>query len=141
MRTALVVLISLGLTTPAVLAQDEAKARKPRLGLRATPRIAFSPVRVHLTAELEGGDPSAEYHCPALEWDWDDGSKSAHEADCEPLDESEGFERRFSADHAYATAGVYEVKVKMLDGTRVLAVATARINVRPGPGDFTATGE
>ena len=141
MRAALVALISLGLTAPTAFGQDQAKGRKPRLGLRATPRIAFSPVRVHLTAELEGGDALPEYHCPALEWNWDDGSKSAHEADCEPLVDAEAFERRFTADHAYATAGVYDVQVKMMDGQRVLAVASARINVRPGPGDFGAIGE
>ena len=32
------------------------KPRKPRLDLRAAPRMAFSPVNVLLTAELQGGD-------------------------------------------------------------------------------------
>ena len=54
----------------------DAKPKKPRLDLRATPRMAFSPVNVFLTAELTGGDDVEDYHCPELEWDWDDGGKS-----------------------------------------------------------------
>ena len=49
-------------------AGDE-KPKKPHLELRASPRMAFSPVNVLLTAELIGGDDVEEYHCPELEWD------------------------------------------------------------------------
>ena len=61
---------------------DAPKLKKPKLDLRATPRMAFSPVNVLLVAELTGGDDVEEYYCPELEWDWDDGGKSVHEADC-----------------------------------------------------------
>jgi len=54
-------------------AKHEAKLKKPRLDVRATPRMAFSPVNVFLVAELQGGDDVEEYYCPQLEWDWDDG--------------------------------------------------------------------
>jgi hypothetical protein len=141
MRVALVGLISLGLLGPDALAQDGAKPKKPRLDLRATPRVAFSPVRVVLTAELQGGDALPEFNCPVVEWNWDDGSRSVRESDCEPLADGEDLERRFTADHAFARAGVYDVQVRILDGQRPLAVATARINVRPGPGDFSSVGE
>ena len=62
------------------------KARKPRLDLRAAPRMAFSPVNVLLTAELMGGEDVDQLYCPEIEWNWDDGGKSVHESDCAPLE-------------------------------------------------------
>src|SRR6186997_1292728 len=86
-------------------AGDE-KPKKPHLELRASPRMAFSPVNVLLTAELIGGDDVEEYHCPELEWDWDDGGKSVHEGDCDPFEPGKTtIERRFTADHEYQKAG------------------------------------
>jgi len=62
------------------------KPRKPRLDLRAAPRMAFSPVNVLLTAELSGGEDVDQLYCPEIEWNWDDGGKSVHESDCAPLE-------------------------------------------------------
>ena len=81
--TALTALIVAALATAGTSAE---KPRKPRLDLRAAPRMAFSPVNVLLTAELTGGDDVDEYYCPEIEWNWDDGGKSVHEADCAPLE-------------------------------------------------------
>ena len=113
------------------------KPKKPRLDLRATPRVAFSPVNVLMIAELHGGDALEEFHCPELEWDWDDGGKSAHEADCAPLEQDGRLERRYTAQHAYRRAGTYNVKVTMRRANRALAVATATVTVRPGVGDMS----
>lgn len=117
-------------------AGDE-KPKKPHLELRASPRMAFSPVNVLLTAELIGGDDVEEYHCPELEWDWDDGGKSVHESDCAPLESGGTFERRFTAQHAFRQAGTYNVKVTMRKANRPVAVATATVTVRAGAGDFS----
>ena len=87
------------LATAAGLAwAADAKPKKPRFELRATPRMAFSPVNVFLTAELMGGDDVEEYYCPELEWEWDDGGKSTQESDCAP------FEAGKSARSSAATA-------------------------------------
>ena len=116
----------------------EAKVKKPRLELRATPRMAFSPVRVLLTAELTGGGDVEEYHCPEIEWDWDDGGKSLQEADCTPFEAGvTKIQRRFTADHEYRKAGVYSVRVTMRRTNRPLATAAVRVTVRPGLGDPT----
>jgi len=116
----------------------EAKPKKPRLDLRATPRLAFSPVNIFLTAELQGGDDVEEFYCPELEWDWDDGGKSVHEADCVPFEAGKSkIERRFTAEHEYRRAGAYNVKVTMRRGQRSMAVASVKITVRPGLGDRT----
>jgi hypothetical protein len=114
------------------------KVKKPRLDLRATPRMAFSPVRVLLTAELTGGGDVEEYHCPEIEWDWDDGGKSLQEADCAPFEDGKTkIERRFTADHEYRKAGVYNVRVTMRRTNKPLATAAVRVTVRPGLGDPT----
>jgi hypothetical protein len=116
----------------------DAKPKKPKLDLRATPRMAFSPVNVFLTAELMGGDDVEELYCPELEWEWDDGGKSTQESDCPPFEAGVSkLERRFTADHEYRRAGVSNVKVTMRRANRNLATATVRVTVRPGLGDRT----
>lgn len=135
-RTAL----ALGLAAMAAvpLLAADAKPKKPKLELRATPRMAFSPVNVFLTAELSGGDDVEEYYCPELEWEWDDGGKSTQESDCAPFEAGKTkIERRFTAEHEFRRAGVYNVKVTMRRGGRSLAASTVRLTVRPGLGDRT----
>jgi len=115
---------------------DTARVKKPRLELRATPRMAFSPVRILLTAELMGGGDVEEYHCPEIEWEWDDGGKSVQESDCKPFEPGvTKIERRFTSDHQYNRAGVYNVRVTMRRTNRPIATATVRVTVRPGLGD------
>jgi hypothetical protein len=137
MRRVLFALIITMLMAP-LGAHAEAKAKKPRLDLRATPRMAFSPTVVFVTAELQGGDNVEDYYCPEVSWDWDDGGKSAHGADCPAYEPGVQMERRFTAEHAYRRAGVYQVKVTLLRSGKPIAVATATVNVRPGLGDITA---
>ena len=117
---------------------DAPKLKKPKLDLRATPRMAFSPVNILLVAELTGGDDVEEYYCPELEWDWDDGGKSVHEADCPEYEAGKStIERRFTAEHQYPKAGLYNVKLTMRHANRTLAQTTIKITVRPGLGDRT----
>jgi hypothetical protein len=131
------ILLAVALGADAAAAAD-AKPKKPRLDLRATPRMAFSPVNVFLTAELSGGDDVEEYYCPELEWEWDDGGKSTQESDCAPFEAGKTkIERRFTADHEYRRAGVFNVKVTMRRAGRNLATASVRVTVRPGLGDRT----
>jgi hypothetical protein len=125
-------------TATSGFAADKAGLKKPRLDLRATPRMAFSPVNILLTAELRGGDDVEEFHCPELEWDWDDGGRSVHQADCAPLETGAPLERRYTANHAYRQAGTYNVKITMRRADRPLAVASAVVTVRPGVGDMSS---
>ena len=104
---------------------EAGKGKKPRLELRSSPRMGFSPVRVLLTAEFTGGDDVEEFHCPEIEWDWDDGGKSVHEADCTPFEAGvTKIQRRFTAEHEYNRAGVYRVKATMRKSGHTLAAAT-----------------
>src|SRR3954468_17400239 len=79
----------------------DAKPKKPKLDLRAAPRMTSSPASVFFTAELQGGTDTEEFHCPTLEWDWDDGAHSTHEADCPPYQAGTPIERRFTAEHIF----------------------------------------
>lgn len=135
---AAVIAVALGLPALAAEAKPEAKQKKPRLDLRATPRMAFSPVNIFLIAELQGGDDVEEYYCPELEWDWDDGGKSVQEGDCPPFTTGTSkIDRRFTAEHEYRRAGVFNIKVTMRRANRAFAASNVRVTVRPGLGDRT----
>lgn len=134
MRRFATALILLAFAAP--LSAEGPKPKKPRLDLRATPRVAFSPTVVFVTAELQGGDDIEEFYCPELVWDWDDGGRSAHGEDCPPFEPGMELDRRFTAEHAYRRSGVYNVKVILRRSGRTLAMATATVNVRPGAGEM-----
>lgn len=123
----MVPLLLLALATPGQ--PSESKNKRPRLDLRASPRIAMSPVNVLLVAELVGGDEAEEYYCPGLEWEWGDGGRSAHESDCPPFEPGVEFTRRFSATHAYRQPGNYQVRVTLRRADRSVAAATASVMV------------
>jgi hypothetical protein len=135
MRASAGTLVLLALAAPIVAAES---GDRPRLDLRATPRMAFSPTVVHVTAELSGGDEIEEFYCPELEWDWDDGARSERGSDCPPFQAGQSeFERFWSADHVYRQAGSYNVKITMKRAGRTVAVASSRVEVRPGLRDFS----
>jgi len=132
-RAVLVLIVST--LAASASAGERTKPRKPRLDLRASPRFSFTPSTVLVTAELNGGDDAEEFYCPAIVWDWDDGGRSAHQADCPPFGPETPVERRFTAMHAYLRPGVYNVRVHMLRASRPLAIASATVTVR-GVGDL-----
>jgi len=125
--------LALALATPVAAGPG---AKKPRLDLRASPRIAFSPVEVLAVAELNGGDDLEEFYCPGLEWDWGDGDRSTHESDCAPFGPGAELDRRFSARHAYRRAGDYEVRVTLRRAERSIAMATVRVTVTSRAAQF-----
>ena len=119
----------------------DAKPKKPALDMRVTPRMAFSPVNVLVVAELKGGDDIEEYYCPEIEWDWDDGGKSVHEADCDPYKDGTAIDRRFTQEHMYPRAGIYNVKASFKKAGKTVLAGTIRITVRAGAGDPTGIRE
>ena len=126
----LAALVAVSLAAAAPLGA-EAKPKKPSLDIRVTPRMAFSPVTVLLVAELKGGDDLDEYYCPEIEWDWDDGGKSVHEADCPPFENgTTTIERRFSQEHHYPRAGIYNVKASFRKAGNTFLANSIRITVR-----------
>jgi hypothetical protein len=140
-RIAVVAALALGLASSAFpedkKADDTKKAKRPALEVRITPRFAFSPANILFTAELTGGDDSEEFHCPEVEWEWDDGGKSGGESDCDPYVAGAKIERRFTANHLYKTAGIYVARVTLRKASRTIAAQTIKVTVRPGVGDPT----
>jgi hypothetical protein len=141
-RIAVAVALALGLASPALAGdkkEDESKkGKRPSLELRITPRFSFSPVNILFTAELTGGEDSEEYHCPELEWEWDDGGKSGGESDCDPYEPGAKIERRFTANHLYKTAGIYVVRLTMRKAGHTIAAQSIKVTVRPGVGDVSS---
>jgi len=124
-------LILMALAVPATAGEGRG-GKRPRLDLRASPRMAFIPVSVFAIAELVGGDEVEDFYCPTVEWDWGDGARSAHESDCPPFEPGMAMARRHSASHAYRQPGEYSVRVTLRRVGRSLAVATTLVTVRGG---------
>ena len=140
MRCALpmVPLVLIALAVPAAAA-DRIEARKPHLDVKATPRMAFPPVMVVVTGKLVGGDDLEEFYCPALEWDWGDGGRSAQESDCPPFGADTKMARRFSARHAYREPGSYEIRLTLRRADRSIAAGTALVRVGSQDGERSGT--
>lgn len=127
----MVPLIALALATPAAAGT---RPSRPRFDIRASPRVSFLPGPVLVVAELNGGDDLEEFYCPGLEWDWGDGERSLHEADCAPFEPGTSLERRFSARHVFRQAGEFDVRVTLRRADRSLARATVHVTVGPPAG-------
>ena len=111
--------------------RDQKDNGKASLSLRATPMMAFAPVRITLAAQLKGAASDTEdFYCPTVEWDWGDGTISESSSDCEPfqLNKSE-IQKSFMTQHVYKTGGQYEVRLLLKKADRVVAVASTSLNI------------
>lgn len=108
--------------------------KKPSLSLKATPPAGFAPLRVHLAVDVKGGaNDYADFYCPTLVWDWDDGTTSETSEDCQPYEAGKStIQRRFSADHVFRLSGEYRLAFRLKQKDKVISSATATITVRPG---------
>ncbi len=111
--------------------------KRPSVALRATPLVGFTPLRVHVVVELRGGpNDYSDFYCPTVEWDWGDGTISENSEDCDPYEVGRSIiRRRFAADHTYRQADSYRLAFRIKQKTKVLAQATAAVQVRPGARD------
>ena len=122
---------------PAGSANQENKAKeqdRPSLSLRASPVISFTPAKIRLTAELKGGaDDYKEFYCAAVEWDWDDGTTSESQSDCEPHEAGKSkIQRRFSIEHTYKVEGSYRIYIRLMQKGKCVVAANTSIQVNPG---------
>jgi hypothetical protein len=112
--------------------RGETAPERPAFKVRASPGLAFPPAEVLLTAELQGGADREDFHCPQIEWDFADGSRSVHQEDCEPLTVENPMERRFTRRHAFDAPGEYQVVVTLRRSDRILAQASTTIILEGG---------
>lgn len=118
----------------AVEAQDKPKPKRPKLTLRSSPMLAFTPATITLTAELKDGDDDfEEYYCASVEWDWNDGTRSEWSDDCEPYEPGKSeIRRRYTIQHKYNIDGIYDVQFRLKQRDKVVALARTKVTVRYG---------
>ena len=119
-------------------AQRETDEKKPSLSLKATPPLGFSPLRVRVVVDVRGGsDDYADFYCAATEWDWGDGTVSESSSDCDPYEAGKStIRRRFTADHVFRQRGELKIVFRLKQKTRIVASATANVQVRGGANEF-----
>ena len=119
------------------VAQKGGDDKRPSLALKATPPLGFSPLRVHASVDVRGGpDDAPDFYCPAVSWDWGDGTVSENSEDCDPYEEgTSAIRRRFSANHTFQQGGAYRVTFRLKQKTRVVASASTNVQVRAGVRD------
>ena len=141
MRTCCTLVAALALIGPGQritgAQQREDADRRPSLSLRATPAFGASPLRVRATIEIRGGsDDYQDFYCPAIEWDWGDGTSSESDADCAPYEAGKStIQRRYAADHVYRGGGAYRLVFRLKQRTKSVATASTTITVRRGAED------
>ena len=111
--------------------------KKPSLSLKATPPAGFAPLRVHLTVDVKGGpNDYADFYCPTVHWDWDDGTISETSEDCNPYEAGKStIRRRFSADHTFRLSGDYRLTFRLKQKDKVVSSATTTLTVRAGANE------
>src|SRR3954447_12798271 len=111
--------------------------KKPKVSVKANPAMGMSPVRVVVTADLEGGaNDDEEFYCLGVEWEWGDDTRSTNNADCDPYVAGKSeIKRRFSADHVYRSSGEYRVQFRLKKKDKTIGAGSTSVRVRPGLGD------
>ena len=133
----LVAVLATGLSSGVSTAQREGEDRKPSLAFRITPPVGFSPLRVRVVVEVRGGaNDYADFYCPTIEWDWGDGTISESSEDCDPYEAGKStIRRRFSAEHVFRQAGMYQVYVRLKQRDKAMASGSGTVQVRAGVRD------
>ena len=137
---AAVLFIGTGVPAPAQSDEKQEKEKRdpkrPALSLKATPGTGMVPVRISATAEFKGGDDDfQEYYCPAVEWNWGDGTVSQTANDCEPYEAGVSqIRRRFTGSHTYKRPGAFRIVFRLKHRDRVLISQTTIVRLLGGGG-------
>ena len=128
---------------PAGQKSDATKApeqKRPKLTLRSNPSFGIAPLRVVMTAELEGGsDDFEEYYCPTVLWEWGDGTISEASNDCPPYEAGKSqIKRRYTVEHIYRRSepsGRIRAYFSLKHREKEVAAAGVNIAIQPGGTD------
>src|SRR3954470_19289966 len=114
--------------------KPKTETKRPQVLLRATPASGMVPVTVVGTAELKGGDDDfAEYYCPTIEWNWDDGTVSESSNDCEPYESGKSqIRRRYSITHPYQQGGHYRISFRLKQKDKIVGAASTVVQLLGG---------
>ena len=114
--------------------KPKTEPKRPQISLKATPASGMLPIRVSGIAELKGGDDDfAEYYCPTIEWNWDDGTVSESSNDCEPYEAGKSvIKRKYTVTHPYKQGGHYRITFKLKQKQRVVGGANTVVQLLGG---------
>jgi hypothetical protein len=130
------ILLTTGVSAPAQSDDkiEKKEPKRPSLSLKATPGTGMVPIRVSATAEFKGGDDDfQDYYCPAVEWNWGDGTVSQEAKDCEPYEAGVSqVRRRFTGSHTYKRAGAFRITFRLKHRDRVLTSQTTIVRLLGG---------
>jgi len=117
---------------PAAAGQE--KAQRPKVTVKATPPISFTPARVSFTIELKGGaDDYQDFYCPTVMWEWGDGTESEATQDCDPYEPGTStIKRRYTATHEYRESGRFTVVARLKREGKTIVATNVTVTVRPG---------
>ena len=133
----LIAVLTLALSPDREAAAQRNDDKKPSLSLKANPPAGFAPLRVHLTVDVKGGaNDYAEFYCPTVQWDGDDGTISENSADCDPYEAGKSsIQRRYSADHTFRLSGDYRLTFRLKQKDKVISATTTTLTVRAGANE------
>ncbi len=116
---------------------DPKDTGKTALTLRATPAMAFAPARISLSAQLKNAPvDNEEFYCPTVQWDWGDGTISESSSDCDPFQPNKSeIQTSFTVQHVYNLGGEYTVRLSLKKADKVVALATASLNITRALGE------
>src|SRR3954469_3606667 len=114
--------------------KPKTEPKRPQISLKATPASGMVPIRVSGIAELKGGDDDfADYYCPTIEWNWDDGTVSESSNDCDPYEAGKSqIKRKYSVTHPYKQGGHYRITFKLKQKQKVVGGANAVVQLLGG---------
>lgn len=129
-----VFLTAAGSAAPVAQSNKEIEAKRPKMSLRAQPAVSIAPARIVLTAEISGGsDDFEEYYCPAVEWEWGDGTVSESSADCAPYEAGKSMiKRRYTIQHVFRREGSMKVYFHLKRKDKIVGSASTVVQVQPG---------
>ena len=116
----------------------QSEKERPKLSLKASPKVGRSPLRIVLSAELTGGaNDYEEFYCPTVQWEWGDGTESESTLDCPPYEAGKSeIKRHFSVEHIFRNGGNHTVAFRLKRRDRVLVGATVQVQAQPGVRDL-----
>jgi hypothetical protein len=129
--------LAIGVCAVAMMAfgaSSSAKDSRPSIAVKASPAVGFAPMRIVLTADINGGpDDYQEFYCASVEWDMGDGNKSEQNTDCDPYEPGKSqIKRRYVKEQVFQVPGDFRVLFSLKQKDKVVATGRTTIRVRPG---------
>jgi hypothetical protein len=101
-----------------------ASASSAKVELRPLKRVTVLPMgscEATVTFRLSVSDGGSEdYYCPAIVWEWEDGTRSTERSDCAPFEQAaaEDRSRAWTRSRTYQRAGSFRIRAHLCQAHR-----------------------